>query len=286
MRRLFLGLREAVLRFSRDGCAFLAQAVAFNALFALFPLVVISFTVASYFFPLPEHRLLGFIDTFAPTAHQFVSANIQSYNHGRGVSSIIAAVFLIWSGKNLFMALTYALDRALGVPKGRPLLHDIALSLVMLPAMGVLLLVAMALPLILQIALFVLSVPDGRHIGQVAAYLISLALVFVVTATLYAFLPNRRLAWHFGVPGATIVACIWPLVQLAFDQYTVHVDFTHIYGVLSAPLVLLLWFYLVGSIFLFGAEYCTAWASLTGSTKVPRMVDVALHHDNEQDNPT
>jgi len=285
MRRLFLSLREAGLRFSRDGCGFLAQAVAFNSLFALFPLVVIAFTIVSYFIPLPEGRLLGFIDTFAPTAHQFVEANIQSYNHGRGISSIVAAVFLIWSGKNLFMALTYALDRALGVPKGRPLLHDIALAIVMLPAMGVMLLISMALPIILQIALFVYRVPDGRHIGQVAAYLLSLGLVFVVTATLYAFLPNRRLAWHFGVPGATFVACIWPLVQFAFEQYTLHVDFTHIYGALSAPLVLLLWFYLVGSIFLYGAEYCTAWAAEHGSIQVPIMVDT-LAPVAKHDNPT
>ncbi len=285
MRRLLLAVREAGLRFSRDGCSFLAQAVAFNSLFALFPLVVIAFTLSSYFFPLPEGRLLAFIDTFAPTAHQFVEANIQSYNGGRGISSIIAATFLIWSGKNLFMALTYALDRALGVPKGRPLLHDIALSIVMLPVMGVLLLISMALPLILQILLFTYRVPDGRHIGQVVAYALSLALVFLVTATLYAFLPNRRLAWHFGIPGATIVACMWPIVQFAFEQYTVHVDFTHIYGALSAPLVLLLWFYLLGSIFLYGAEYCTAWAAEHGTERVPTMVDT-LAPVVEHDNPT
>jgi membrane protein len=285
MRRLFLSIREAGLRFSRDGCAFLAQAVAFNSLFALFPLVVIAFTVASLVFPQPEGRLLGFIDNFAPNAHQFVQANIQTYNHGRGISSAIAAVFLIWSGKNLFMALTYALDRALGVPKGRPLLHDIALSIVMLPAMGVLLVLAMALPMILQLVLFLARVPDGRHIGQVAAYLLSLAIVFLVTATLYAFLPNRKLSWHFGVPGATFVACIWPLVQFAFAQYTLRVDFTQIYGALSAPLVLLLWFYLLGCIFLYGAEYSTAWAAEHGSVKVPRMVDT-LAPVAHQDNPT
>jgi uncharacterized BrkB/YihY/UPF0761 family membrane protein len=37
------------------------------------------------------------------------------------------------------------------------------------------------------------------------------------------------------------------------------VDFTLVYGALSAPLVLLLWFYCIGSIFLFGAEYSIAW---------------------------
>ena len=56
-----------------------------------------------------------------------------------------------------------------------------------------------------------------------------------------------------------VVAVAWPAVQYAFAAYVTHVDFTHIYGALSAPLVLLLWFYCIGSIFLFGAEYSIAW---------------------------
>jgi membrane protein len=56
-----------------------------------------------------------------------------------------------------------------------------------------------------------------------------------------------------------VVAIAWPAVQYAFAAYLTHVDFTHIYGALSAPLVLLLWFYCIGSIFLFGAEYSIAW---------------------------
>ncbi|GAC1614476.1 MAG: hypothetical protein NVS9B12_15300 [Vulcanimicrobiaceae bacterium] len=47
MKRLILAFREAGLRFSRDGCAFLAQAIAFNSLFTLFPLIVLTITGAS-----------------------------------------------------------------------------------------------------------------------------------------------------------------------------------------------------------------------------------------------
>jgi membrane protein len=86
---------------------------------------------------------------------------------------------------------------------------------------------------------------------------------------LYSFLPNRRLAWHFGIPGATLVACVWPALQFGFTQYSVHVDFTHVYGALSAPFVILLWFYFVAMLFLFGAELSTAWASVHGTMRVP-----------------
>jgi membrane protein len=274
MGRLFSAFREAGVRFSRDGCAFLAQALAFNALFAFFPLAVLVVTAASYVFPVGGDRVYAFVDTLNPVLSQFVQANLATYVYGRGVSSIIALGFLIWSGKNLFMGLAYALDRALGVPKGRPIVHDIALSIVMLPVIGVLLIVAMALPVMLSVGVAFASIPDGSHVVQIGGYAVSLALVFLVTMTLYTFLPNRRLSWHFGAPGATVVACAWPIVQFAFAQYTLHVNFAHIYGALSAPLALLLWFYLVGSIFLFGAEFCAAWASRHGTERVPALIDV------------
>ncbi len=268
-------MREAGLRFSRDGCAFLAQAVAFNALFALFPLVVLILTAASYVYPFAQQRVLSFFDSFSPTLHAFVAANLQSYIFGRGISSIIALAFLVWSGKNLFMGLAYALDRALGVPKGRPLIHNIALSIIMLPVMAVFLIVAMALPVILSIVMYVANVPDRQHLTHVGAYLISILLVFVATMVLYRFLPNREhMSWSFSLPGAIVVAMLWPIVQLAFTQYTLHVNFTQIYGALSVPLALLLWFYVIGSTFFYGAEFSAAWHAHSGKERIPLVIDV------------
>ena len=136
MRRLISAFRDASLRFSRDGCAFLAQSVAFNALFALFPLSVLTLSAVTLVLPAAQHRTLTFFATLAPTLHDFIVANLETYIYGRGISSIIALAILLWSGKNLFMGLAYALDRALNVPKGRPLVHNVLLSVVMLPVIG------------------------------------------------------------------------------------------------------------------------------------------------------
>lgn len=275
MGRVISALREAGLRFSRDGCAFLAQAIAFNAIFALFPLVVLVLSAASYVYPFAERRLLNFFDNFSPTLHQFVAANLQSYMFGRGITSVIAFVVLIWSGKNLFMGLAYALDRALGVPKGRPLIHNIALSIVMLPAMALFLTIAMALPVVLSIGMKIAAVPDRAELTHVGAYLISIVLVWIATMVLYRFLPNRDgMTWSFSLPGATVVALLWPAVQLAFTQYTLHVNFTQIYGALSVPLALLLWFYVVGMTFFYGAEFSAAWNAHTADAHIPLVVDV------------
>jgi len=259
MGRLISTLHTAGVRFSRDGCAFLAQAIAFNAIFALFPLVVLILSVTAFIFPFGHNRVLNFLGTFSPTLHQFVAANLQTYIYGRGISSIIALVFLVWSSKNLFMGLAFALDRALNVPNGRPFIHNVALSIVMLPVMSLIVMVAMALPVVISIAMFMANVPDRQNFTHTLAYVISILLVFVATMVLYRFLPNRRISWGFSLPGGVLVAILWPLVQFAFTQYTLHVNFTQIYGALSVPLALLLWFYVIGTLFFYGAEFSSAW---------------------------
>jgi membrane protein len=261
MKRFISAFREAGIRFGRDGCAFLAQSIAFNALFSLFPLTVLALGAVTLVLPDAQQRTLLFVDTLAPTLHDYIANNLETYIYGRGISSIIALGFLLWSGKNLFMGLAYALDRALNVPKGRPLVHNLALSFVMLPVTGVLLLIAIGLPIALSITFHVAGFQDPGRITHILAYLISIALVFIVAVMLYRWLPNRSVSWAFALRGAAVVALAWPVVQVAFAQYLTHVDFTRVYGALSAPLVLLLWFYCIGSIFLFGAEYSIAWST-------------------------
>ena len=113
----------------------------------------------------------------------------------------------------------------------------------------------------LSITFHVAGIHDPRRITHILAYVLSIALVFIVTVVLYRWLPNRSVSWAFALRGAAVVAIAWPAVQYAFAAYLTHVDFTHVYGALSAPLVLLLWFYCIGSIFLFGAEYSIAWST-------------------------
>src|SRR5580704_6172869 len=259
MRRLISAFRDALVRFSLDGCPFHAQSIAFNAIFSLFPLVVLALSGATLVFPDAEHRTLAFVNTLAPPLHDYIAMNLQTYIYGRGISSLIAAAFLLWSGKNLFMGLAFALDRALAVPKGRPLVHNLLLSVVMLPVTGILLMVAIGLPIVLSITFHVAGFQDPRRLTHILAYLVSIALVFIVAVILYRLLPNRKISWAFALRGAAVVAVAWPVVQVAFAQYLTHVDFMHVYGALSAPLVLLLWFYCIGSIFLFGAEYSISW---------------------------
>ncbi len=252
MARIFAVFRNAGARFSSEGCAFAAQAVAFNALFSLFPLVVLAIGGVSIFIHNGRGRVLAFFDELAPALHNVVAANLSAYYYGRGITSIIALVVLVWSAKNLFMSLAFALDRTMKVDERRPLVAHIAVAVVALPILGLALLVALVLPVLFSVAFAMAHIPDRRDMLHLAAYAISLALVFAASLFLYRLLPNRDVPWRTALPGAILCATLWPLVQYAFTIYTLHMNYTAIYGALTAPIVLLLWFYLIGSIFLFG----------------------------------
>src|SRR5579875_3888553 len=86
MRRLFSAFRAAAIGFARDGCAFAAQAVAFNAIFSLFPLSVLGVAAISLVFHEGTRRL-HLLAAAAPTLYRFVASNMHAYAYGRGVSS-------------------------------------------------------------------------------------------------------------------------------------------------------------------------------------------------------
>ena len=261
MRRLIDVFHGAALRFSRDGCAFLAQAIAFNALFAIFPLVVLGIAVLAFVYGTDEAQAeaIGLIASIAPGVEGVIGENIRQIVNFRSVSGIIGLIVLIWSGKNLFMALSYALDRALSIEKRRPLLGDILVSLVMLPVLGVILVVATAVPIAITLAVQYGGFPHARLLTQVAGYASGFLLVFAVCMLLYTYLPNRRMPVGFALPGALFTSLAWEVAQIAFGVYTAHVNFLRIYGALSTLAILLLWFYYMGIIFLYGAQLSARW---------------------------
>jgi len=255
--------RMAGLRFSRDGCTFMAQALAFNAVFAVFPLAILIVAALAYAYGSAEGqaRALALIGNLSPEVQGVLTENMHHAVQFRGISGALALVALTWTGKNLFQGLAYALNRALDVKGGRPLLGEILVALVMLPILGVLFFLATAVPLAIAFVVRYSPHGDAALLGQIAGHVTGLVLVFVVNMVLYTYLPNRRVRLSFGVPGALFVTVAWELVQVAFTIYATHVNFGYVYGALGAFALLLLWFYYMATIFLFGAELCAQWAA-------------------------
>ena len=205
-----------------------------------------------------NQRALHVISTFAPVLRDIVATNISVAIRYRGLSGILGFLGLIWSGKNIFQALSYALNRSLDL-KGRSVLLDTTIAAVLVPIVGIALLIVTSIPIALEYIAHFAGLDYLRFVPRYGSYAFAAFVVFIISALLYAFLPNRRASFRFGIPGALFTAVVWSFAQVAFGIYTAHTNVAHVYGAISALLVVLLWIYATAAIFLFGAHVSAAW---------------------------
>jgi membrane protein len=256
--------RVSAVKFSDDGSSYLAQAVAFNALFAAIPLSLVIVAMFGYIYGSDTGSVhaLATIHRFAPQLDALVATSLPAIVQYRGISGLVGLGALIWSAKNVFGALTYGLDRSLGVP-GRSFLIETLIAVVLVPVAGIALIVATVVPVIVTYVVRFAGLAYLRVIPQIGSYAFSLGFIFVASALIYAYLPNRASRFAFGVPGALVAAIGYSVAQVGFGIYTAHANFQHLYGTLSAIFVVMLWIYFVALIFLFGAHVSAQWEEQT-----------------------
>jgi len=261
-------------RFSGEGCGFMAQALAFTAVFAMFPLLLLAIAGLGYVYgsQAGQARVLDTIGRIAPALLDVTRENLASVVAFRSVSSILSLLGLWWSSKNFFLGLRYALNRSLGLTSTRPFLVEILWSLIAVPAACLVLAIAGIAPVALSLLLKWYGATPQHELSVVLGNIGSSLLVFGVTLVLYSQLPAQRLSWRFGLPGAVVFAVAWVVIQSLFGIYTSYVNFFHIFGALSAILALLFWFYLVGVTFLYGAQLCAVWSDENELERVPRCI--------------
>ncbi len=261
MRRLRFVFPAAYRRFTDEGGMFFAQALAFNAIFAIFPIGLLMLAVLAFIYGDEKGRaeFHSLIVALAPAVRDIVSKNFDQVVSFRGISGLLGIVTLIWSSKNLFLGLTYSLDKALEVPQSRHFLVDIVLAIVIMPAIGIIMIAATVVPLVLSVFIHFTNWHGPREFTQIATYGAGTILVFIISSLLYGVLPNTKLPWNFGIPGAVVTALGWLIAQIAFAIYSTHVNFLMVYGALASIAILGVYFYYQASIFLFGAHFSSQW---------------------------
>jgi len=93
-----------------------------------------------------------------------------------------------------------------------------------------------------------------------ANLLFSLAVVTVLFAMLYKWLPNVRIAWRDVWIGALATAVLFSVGRIAIGIYLGRGAIASAYGAAGTLVALLLWLYYSAQIFLFGAEFTAVHA--------------------------
>jgi len=121
-----------------------AAALAYYSLLSVFPGALLGVTVASLFVDQgwAMQQIVGGVGHLLPTVSSVVAHDVSEAIAERGQVSVLALLFLAWTGSRVFSTLTHALDQALGrAPRHEGFFLSLAREVLLLGLTGVVLLV-------------------------------------------------------------------------------------------------------------------------------------------------
>jgi membrane protein len=104
-------------------------------------------------------------------------------------------------------------------------------------------------------------VPDVETLIHILNAILSLAIITLLFATIFKFLPDVKIPWHDVWIGALITAALFTAGKEILGLYLGKSGVASSYGAAGSLIVLLLWVYYSAQIVFFGAEYTKAYAN-------------------------
>jgi YihY family inner membrane protein len=275
-RRVWVILYRAAKTFWRiDGVQW-AGSFAFNAFFSLFPLMILIVTIASFFVDQSraEKVIIDYMQSYVSisgTMQEHVSETIAGVIRAREQTGAVVFVILIWAALQCFITLVCATNRAWDTADSKWWRLPIK-SLVLLGLTGGAVFLSMGRAVLMTMtegrSFAVHNIPSWVY--GTGSFLIPLLAVFFGLSLFYWLAPGRRI--HFSEVWAAAL-CATALLHAAASLFVIYIkDFATlnaVYGAFGGIMALLLWVYLSGCIFIFGACLCAA----QGEKHWPRSED-------------
>lgn len=290
-------LRQTFEEWNADNAPRLAAALAFYIAFSLAPLLVITIGIVGFVLQeafVREEVLTLVTRTIGESAGVFVDGLIDSIRQPQAglITTLLGIGALLLGALGAFEQLKSALNTVWNVPQSmqaegiRGFITNKLLSFGMVLMIGFLLLVSLILSTILSaLESYTLSVWTG---AEVALYwlniVLSYAIVTLLFAMIYRFLPDIRLQWRDVLIGAFITTLLFNLGKYALSVYLSNSGLASAYGAAGSFVLILFWIYYSAQIVLFGAEFTQVYARRYGSLRdlptpskgVPKAPQVAV----------
>ena len=248
-------IKEILRRFWRDKCMMSAQALTYNTVFALIPLLAFALSVVRFFVGTEEilarisEALSRFLNPGALSkAQQTIFDLVNEAQRGPlGAASMIIFLTMV---VGLLMQFEEVLNEIFRLKRGRAFLQKITVYWMGL-TLGPLLI---ALPLGVTIYLAHLGL-KGMGVVPFLLKFWTIPTIILLFAGIYIYLPATKVKLIPALVGATVSAILWIIVASLYAIYTSKaVAYSKLYGSLSAIPFFLLWLWVNWMVVLLGAE--------------------------------
>jgi membrane protein/epoxyqueuosine reductase len=234
---------------SRD-IAVLTNAIAFNFLLCLFPLIAV---VAAASQQLPGGRRVGaalmlLLHELIPFGEEAMAEAMRGLTRvARGLEAF-SLLLIVWGSSGIFMPVEMALNRAWGGHPHRDFWKSRALAFGMTVAGGLLALLSVALTLAARS--YTREWPRLAGLGVKASALLLTCLLFFA---IYRFIPQAAVDWRVALKAALWAGFAWEGVKYAFVVNLARTNLQTVYGPLAFSVSLVMWAYVSSRVLVFGA---------------------------------
>jgi YihY family inner membrane protein len=245
LKRLWKALGTLV---SRD-IAVLTNAIAFNFLLCLFPLLLVLAGFSQrYQGSRAAAALVLLLQELIPFGHQAIAESLKSLSKlARGLE-VLSLFLIVWGSSGIFMPVEMVLNRAWG---GRPSRHFLLSRL-----LAFLMTVAGGLIALASVAITVAVRSYGRewplltgYSAKASAFLMTYLLFFLI----YRLIPAAPVGTSVALRAALWSGVTWEAAKYVFVVKLGQMNLQAFYGPLALSVSLLLWAYVSSLVLVFGA---------------------------------
>lgn len=255
-----------------------AAAMAYRGIFSLAPLLFISVVVMSIFVSqeTAQQEITNVVSSIldeqsAEMVQDVLDATLRRTGRDQTIASLIGVLFLLYAASALFKEIKIALNAVWGLPAA-PKKGALAFIFTQLTAIAMVLLVGFFFLslIVINVAISLLDsyVFQGGMLSlRWGSLLGSLAATVLLIAIMYRLVPDVAVPWSDLWVGSIVTTILMMVGVWGISIYMSVSNVGSAFGAAGAIIILLLWLYYIGLVFLFGASFARAYAINFGTQR-------------------
>lgn len=255
----------AVQKFSKINATQWAGAFGFDAFFSLFPMLILLVSVVSFFIERNTAgiEVINYIKGYVPITgdmKKYIFETIDGVIVARKEVGVIAFLILIWSALQCFTTLISAATLAWGSTEYK-WWRLILKSLMFLGISAGAVLIGIGIPVLIRLGMiqFFPQYDFRSWVYEWGIVIFPLLIVFFTISLFYRLAPKRETQFSEVWASALVVTILlWSGQNLFIFYLKNFATLNAVYGAFGGIMALLLWIYLSGCFFIFGACLCAA----------------------------
>ncbi|WP_050614964.1 YihY/virulence factor BrkB family protein [Bacillus testis] len=261
MNKVKIFVKELSKKTKEDRATGLAAEQSYYYTLSLFPMMILLLSIIPYL-NLSTDQVISAMEKLLPgeTTSMLKTTILDIIETRNGGLLTFGILGTIWSASNGMNAFIHSSNIAFEVKESRNFIVSRLISIGLTFGFIFAIIVVLVLPVFGNVLIDALSKiidlsPETKLIFSIVRYTVAVVVMAAILSILYFVAPDKRYPFKHVIPGAAIATVVWLIISLGFSFYVSHFgNYSSTYGSLGGFIVLMLWLYLTGLVFVVGGE--------------------------------